>query len=802
MTPQEVDAKILKNLIYGRSNKEAGKRVGLTAEQYKERKRVLLDQSKEEIISPKITGETKVFENKFDITKGTGTMSRIMSYEPMSAKEIEIAFKLDLNTWKLSTYWNKAQSNGTFLVSANVTLLKKDDPIVVIEDMRNSIKEVFQDIVHTPLYFEFQPSNGKSLMVYTSDKHVGAYVPENGLYRNDYSAVSFEQRMRLLLKEIIYLQTIYGVFENIYILDLGDSLDGMDAQTTRKGHYLPQNMSNKEAYKTYLKVHKEFFDDLLQAKVANNIIFTAITNDNHCFTEDMEILTEKGWKFYSELKDDDYVGTLNIQSNVIEYQIPTKRTFNAVHNGVIHNYKNNYFVDFSVTEKHRIFHNRNLFDKSKKTFDFVYSDELLRGGQINFKVGGTNLHSEYPLSDNIIKLAAWIATDGTCKRFNGVLCGYDIYQVEDKLQLVTDILDQEEICYKVRPKNQITTSICGTVLVEEQKQLYTVSINKKHTGMEKLTQILQLIPSKHTLPKWLSQLSKRQFDLYLNSFIDGDGTRKKGCPGSAVVYGVNLVLDQLQILCIKNGHRANIRKYRNSHYRLNITFDTNQISFKPKKCITETLNYTGYTWCLTVPNSTLVVRKNGKVIIQGNSGDFGYMSNSSVEIYLNAKYPQVKTKLVTKFIDHFLVGNHTFVICHGKDDEDMKHGLPLHINDKVTNFIGYYLDYHKLDHNKSNIHFIKGDLHQNTSEEAAKFRYRNVTSMFGSSKWAMHNFIPQSPGVSFDIVENNTNRIFEYKMKFNTNSISSNDTCTRRNIPLDKQTDSGKDDWKHFKWIG
>lgn len=452
-TPR-TDAVILNDIKYGRGNKSGANRLNMTVDEYKTRKNYLKGLSPMPPAEPLSPIQDRILDNKVDLDKGTAVMTRILSYEPMSAKEIEVAFKIDLSKWRLSTYWNKAQKDGTFLVSANVTSLKKDDPKLVIEDIKSAINEVFNQIPIEPVLFSNPGTNGKSLMVYTSDKHIGAYVPENGLYRNDYSAVSFAERMTLLSQEIEYLRDLYGTFENIYILDLGDSMDGLDAQTTRKGHSLPQNMSNQAAFTTFLSVHKTFFDRVMHGKIAYKVHAISLINDNH-------------------------------------------------------------------------------------------------------------------------------------------------------------------------------------------------------------------------------------------------------------------------------------------------------------------------------------------------AGDYGYMCNSAVEVYLNTKYPQVQTKIVTKLIDHFTVGGHTFVVTHGKDDEDMKHGLPLHINDKVVNFIGYYLDYHDIDHKSTKVHFIKGDLHQNTSEEASKFRYRNVTSMFGSSKWAMHNFVPQAPGVSFDIVEDETERIYEYKMNFKTQS-----TTNEINNPRTKPTYNYSSDLK------
>lgn len=146
-----------------------------------------------------------------------------------------------------------------------------------------------------------------------------------------------------------------------------------------------------------------------------------------------------------------------------------------------------------------------------------------------------------------------------------------------------------------------------------------------------------------------------------------------------------------------------------------------------------------------------------------HSSDFAYCANRAIQIFLNCKYPQIEVRLMTKFIEHYTYGNHTFMLCHGKDKEDMKHGMPLKINDKVEKYILQYIDYHKLE---GKLHFIKGDLHSSNTELLRKFRYVNVLSLFGASKWIHNNFGNSNSGVSFDVVEKSTDRVFEHKICF------------------------------------
>jgi hypothetical protein len=159
--------------------------------------------------------------------------------------------------------------------------------------------------------------------------------------------------------------------------------------------------------------------------------------------------------------------------------------------------------------------------------------------------------------------------------------------------------------------------------------------------------------------------------------------------------------------------------------------------------------------------------KNYKVVIQTNDnhgGDFSYIASKALQYYIEGKY-EIEVKLMEKYLEHFEYGNHIFILTHGKDNEDRKYGLPLQLNDKTEVFINKYIDYHRLDKSKQ-IHLIKGDLHNESQQLSQSFRYRNVLSMYGSSKWIHNNFGPGMAGVSFDVIDKNETDVYSFYLKF------------------------------------
>ena len=156
-----------------------------------------------------------------------------------------------------------------------------DFPIDLItkEDWVDIFSEVAPLITVTSI--EQTKTVNKTLIIWTSDKHIGASIPSDSLYKREYDKHIFHKRMAQVFDEAIKFYNIHGKFEELIIADLGDSLDGFNQQTTRGGHRLPQNLNNKEAAKVHFFTHKWFYESFINVEIANKIKIVNVTNDNH-----------------------------------------------------------------------------------------------------------------------------------------------------------------------------------------------------------------------------------------------------------------------------------------------------------------------------------------------------------------------------------------------------------------------------------------------------------------------------------------------------------------------------------------
>ena len=110
-----------------------------------------------------------------------------------------------------------------------------------------------------------------------TDVHIGmdTDVDNNTMYTKEWN-----KKELLKSAEIVIEQTLEEQESSVlYVDELGDLLDGFNAQTTRGGHSLPQNMTNEECFDAAL----EFKLKILYGLVNNyqEIHFNNICNDNH-----------------------------------------------------------------------------------------------------------------------------------------------------------------------------------------------------------------------------------------------------------------------------------------------------------------------------------------------------------------------------------------------------------------------------------------------------------------------------------------------------------------------------------------
>jgi hypothetical protein len=184
-------------------------------------------------------------------------------------------YGLDKNTVKSSKLVSHNQSHMVY----NIAFFNEEEDAIL--DVDKHLDEVIQryikpieslarkDVIVNGEYFD--------RLVYT-DCHLAMDVngkDGDSLYEGKWDKEEVLNRLDLML----YHVKTFKKGNKLIIDDLGDFLDGLGGQTTRKGHELPQNMNDKEAFELALEFKIKLIDNLVSEY--EEIICHNITNDNH-----------------------------------------------------------------------------------------------------------------------------------------------------------------------------------------------------------------------------------------------------------------------------------------------------------------------------------------------------------------------------------------------------------------------------------------------------------------------------------------------------------------------------------------
>lgn len=222
----------------------------------------------------------------------------------------ELATKFNLATGEIARHiWRKYKADQQGLQLKSRWQANTKDGVVWMESYKATNNEANQlnlaEIIETiqPKQFDIRgvaTDNNIIGLYYLSDEHIGADVKE-GLYNTSYNESVFKYRLETIYNKIFRHAQVYGTFKHLIIGNLGDSIDGYNAQTTRGGHILPQNLDIKRVFEVYIDVHMNFLYSLQAAGIAENLYYVGVSESNH--GGDIEYLCHKGLEYAMKQTD-------------------------------------------------------------------------------------------------------------------------------------------------------------------------------------------------------------------------------------------------------------------------------------------------------------------------------------------------------------------------------------------------------------------------------------------------------------------------------------------------------------------
>lgn len=193
-------------------------------------------------------------------------------------KEVKVAIKND--RLEIPDGWRPVKIKNYGRAEQSITWIPNETTESDEADLVNLVNETLDRLTYKDLTtVKSEPATNKTLIVYTSDKHVGSYVDGEDVYS---LRQTHESKMEMVFAHIKKVVAMFGgKVKKLVLVDLGDALDGYNNQTVRGGHTLKQNLNNKEQVRTFIDCEAELIANIVSANLAVEYEYYLLTNDNH-----------------------------------------------------------------------------------------------------------------------------------------------------------------------------------------------------------------------------------------------------------------------------------------------------------------------------------------------------------------------------------------------------------------------------------------------------------------------------------------------------------------------------------------
>jgi predicted nucleotidyltransferase len=361
-----------------------------------------------------------------------------------------------------------------------------------------------------------------------------------------------------------------------------------------------------------------------------------------CYSDDTEFLTEFGWKKFDDISIGTKLATVFLGDFVhrhhlqVEYQLPIDRFDGQIESGYMYHFTGNH-LDVMVTPNHNML-NRPISRNLNEISDLKLSEASALGDCFEFlrtpnprktTFSNKDFFDGLPIPPHVyLMIMGWYLSDG-CLIFrkNGnpkeirisQKCGGKLHWHMSKYQGKWGELTRSSLYEYKNPPGSFRKEPC---------QEMTLSIRHQDI-VNRIFEDCKNLKEKR-VPRWAFGLSKRLIDILLLAMHRGDGTDNK--PDNSKIYYSSLkgLADDFQELALMAGYETSLygpygpyhyNKYDTEMYQVywNTTRDRFKRLIRNNNLTKITVVSPRRIVCFTVPNGTLITRRNGHVAIHGNS---------------------------------------------------------------------------------------------------------------------------------------------------------------------------------------
>lgn len=408
-----------------------------------------------------------------------------------------------------------------------------------------------------------------------------------------------------------------------------------------------------DGWKGLLKPIFDYIEKYNSEHTKNPIVIEQVKEKFGCYDKETEVLTNKGWKYFSDVQYDDYI--MCLEDGYIKYRKPTD-IIKYHYNGKMYHLVNR-GVDIMVTPNHNLYISKGSYFNHKKNnlkreydYELATPDKYFLKNKKFLKKGGI---WEATINENIISISninkKWETYKGSSKYRAYTIKGHDFeiipflkflgfYVAEGysnskrgEISITYNPYDEEDLICNLLNECNITYANSTPGI----KKIYSVTLatwlceNCGHLAYNK------------KCPQFIKNLPKEYIKIFLEYLYIGDGHKNK--TSNILTTTSKLLSDDVQELLLKAGYAFRAykprkrkiiedKKIQSKHIVYEVNWLKNPESKidmskakKNKSYIERYEDYDDYVYCVTVPKHIIYVRRNGK----------GYWCGNSLRFYVN-----------------------------------------------------------------------------------------------------------------------------------------------------------------------
>lgn len=394
-------------------------------------------------------------------------------------------------------------------------------------------------------------------------------------------------------------------------------------------------------------IGKDNFDNVVSYNIENlnKDTYTFYSIFQWCYDDKTRVLTKGGFKYFKDVSYNDYIATLNKDTDELEYHKP-ENIVSFKRKDKMYKLKGAQF-DLCVTPDHKMVvkeHKKNSYKVDPlKSWDLKPLNELVTVD----KYGKKRVAYKYRTKKNCVwsgKEESFfyvpllsdtkypIRHDKPIKiNMDDFLCFFGWYISEGSIN-ITD--RYYRVCITQSKSEANRQEIVNCI----KSMGYTPLLHGKNIYFNSREIALYLKQFgncyEKSIPLFIKELSSDKLMILLKSLFKGDGSFHKNGSWCKYVTTSKQLAEDVQECLLKVGFSGAVSvsdpnintpgkidgreiKGKRLQYTVSVNRECNEPSMYYANL--EEIDYDGYVYCLTVPNHTMLVERNGKVLFCGNT---------------------------------------------------------------------------------------------------------------------------------------------------------------------------------------